>query len=220
MNTSQRSFSGVTLRGLPLRIVMDWPFHRSQGGSDWYVVHGRIELADGGELYADIALNLSQTIREALPGLDSDLAFWVSINTARKALDDRQLELVKSGKRQPVPVSSRSYSIRRQRFTFWTAPPEQVTEFVARKLFWASGAERCPVLIADPCDAQYLGADDPNMVEKLLGAARELSARGIVELAGDYAQPRAALLTQSQAFHAAKDRALEELNAKHAYERG
>src|SRR5215472_9249266 len=116
MNIAQRSYAGVTLRGLPLRIVMDWPFHPSEGGSDWYVVHGRMELAQDRELHADIALNLSQTVREALPALNSDLAFWVSINTARKALDERQLELLKTGKRQPVPVSSRSYSIRGRHF--------------------------------------------------------------------------------------------------------
>ena len=119
-----RVFSGVTLHGFPVRIELQWPFHRSEGGSDWHVVHGTIRLADGGPLHADIALNLAQTIKEVLPSLDSDLAFWVAINTARKALDEKQLELLKSGKRQPVPVSSRSYSIREQHFRFWQASPQ------------------------------------------------------------------------------------------------
>lgn len=220
MNTSERTFTGVTLRGLPVHIVMDWPFHHSAGGSDWYVVHGRIHLADGGELHADIALNLSQTIREALPALDSNLAFWVSINTARKALDDRQLELLKSGKRQPVPVSSRSYSIRHRHFAFWTATSELVSDFVASKVFWVSGSRRHPVLIADPCDAQYLGAADPGMMDKLLVAAKDLRSRSMIELGGDHARARDELLEQASAFHAAKDHALAELAAKHAFERG
>ncbi len=214
-----KTFTGVTLHGLPVRIELQWPFHPSEGGSDWYVVHGTIHLNDGSPLHADIALNLAQTVKAVLPSLDSDLAFWVAINTARKALDEKQLELLKTGKRQPVPVSSRSYSIRRQHFTFANATPEQVTEFVARTIFWASGDAREPVLIADPCDSQYLGAADPNMVDKLIVAAKDLAARGMVELAGDYARATDGLLSRREAFVAAKDHALEELHLKHAFER-
>ena len=214
-----KDFTGVTLYGFPVRIELDWPFHPSDGGSDWYVVHGRLDLADGSPLHADIALNLAQTIREALPSLDSDLAFWVAINTARKALDHKQLELLKSGKRQPVPVSSRSYSIRNKCFDFWSATPQQVEEFLACKVFWVSGASRELVLIADPCDALYLGAADPDMTDKLLSAGRGLAARGMVELTGEYARATDNLLAQADAFLATKERALEELHAKHAFER-
>ena len=217
--TIQKSFSCVTLHGFPVRIELQWPFHRSEGGSDWYVMHGTVRLADGGPLYADIALNLAQTIKEVLPALDSDLAFWVAINTARKALDDKQLELLKSGKRQPVPVSSRSYSLRDKHFRFWNATPQQVEEFIARKVFWLSGSAREPVIIIDPCDAQYLGAADPNMVDKLVAASLQLAKRHMVKLAGDYARATDGLLAQAQAFIAAKDHALQELHAKHAFER-
>src|SRR6516165_5007585 len=175
---TQKAFQSVTLHGMPVRIELEWPFHPSAGGSDWYVLHGRLSLADGGLLHADIALNLSQTIKEALPSLDSDLAFWVAINTARKALDDKQLELLKSGKRQPVPVSSRSYSIRDKHFRFWNTTPQHLEEFIARKVFWLSGSARELVMVSDPCDAQYLGAADPNMVDKLTAAAQELATRG------------------------------------------
>ena len=216
---TEKIFSGVTLHGFPVRIELQWPFHRSEGGSDWYVMHGAIRLADGGPLHAEIALNLAQTIKEVLPSLDSDLAFWVAVNTARKALDEKQLELLKSGKRQPVPVSSRSYSIRDEHFRFWQATPQQVEEFVARKAFWLSGSQREPVMISDPCDAQYLGAADPNMVDKLVTATKDLATRGMVELGGDYARATDGLLAQAPAFIAAKDHALEELHAKHAFER-
>jgi hypothetical protein len=216
---TEKTFSGVTLHGFPVRIELEWPFHRSEGGSDWYVVHGAVRLADGGPLHADIALNVAQTIKEVLPSLDSDLAFWVAINTARKALDDKQLELLKSTKRQPVPVSSRSYSIRDQHFRFWQATPQQVEEFIARKVFWVSGAAREPVMISDPCDAQYLGAADPNMVDKLVAAAQDLASRGMIELAASYARATDGLLAQESAFLTAKDHALNELHAKHAFER-
>jgi len=216
---TEKTFTGVTLHGMPVRIELEWPFHRSEGGSDWYVVHGTLHLNDGGALHADIALNLAQTVKEVLPSLDSDLAFWVAVNTARKALDDKQLELLKSGKRQPVPVSSRCYSIRDKHFTFAHATPERIEEFVARKVFWGNEREHQPVLIADPCDAQYLDAADPNMVDKLVAAAKELAARGMIELGGDYARATDGLLAQHVAFVAAKDHALEELHLKHAFER-
>lgn len=214
--STQKTFTGVSLHGLPVRIEMDWPFHKSEGGSDWHVVHGRVHLTDGGALHADVALNVSQTIREALPSLDGDLAFSVSINTARKALDDKQLQLLKSGKRQPVSVSSRSYSIRRQHFTFWAATPEQVKDFVARKIFWGAGDL---VLIGDPCDAQYLGAADPQMAEKLISCAKELAAEGLAECSGDSARATQAMLARAAAFNAVKDQAVEELHMKHAFER-
>ena len=39
----------VTLGGLPLAYgKFEWPFHRSTSGADTYIVHGEIELADGG----------------------------------------------------------------------------------------------------------------------------------------------------------------------------
>ena len=214
-----KTFTSVTLHGFPIRIELEWPFHRSEGGSDYYVVHGKLQLDDGSGLHADVALNLAQTVREALGSIDSDLAFSVAVNSARKALDDRQLELLKSGKRQPVPVSSRCYSIRHKHFRFAEATPQQLEEFVARKVFWGSGDERKPVLIADPCDAQYLGAADPNMIDKLTAAAKDLAARGMIELAGDYARATDGLLAQRDAIIAAKDHALEELHLKHAFER-
>ena len=183
MTMTQKTFRGVTLHGLPVQIELEWPFHASGGGSDWYVVHGRLALADGGPLHADIALNLSQTIKEVLPSLEDELAYWVAINTARKALDDKQLELLKSGKRQPVPVSSRSYSIRRKHFSFLQATPEQVAEFVARKVFWVAGVERNPVLIADPCDVQYLDATDDDHAGQAAGSG-EGSGRARPDRAG------------------------------------
>jgi hypothetical protein len=214
-----KSFTSVTLHGFPVRIELDWPFHRSEGGSDYYVVHGKLQLDDGSGLHADVALNLAQTVREALASTDGDLAFSVAVNSARKALDDRQLELLKSGKRQPVPVSSRCYSIRHKHFRFVEATPQQMEEFVARKVFWGSGDERKPVLIADPCDAQYLDAADPHTIDKLTAAAKDLAARGLIELAGDQARATDSLLAQRETFVAAKDHALEELHLKHAFER-
>jgi hypothetical protein len=202
-----------------VRLEFQWPFHRSEGGSDWHVLHGRLWLADGGDLHADVALNLSESINEVLPSRDGELAFWVAVDTARKTLDDKQLQLLKSGKRQPVPVSSRCYNLRRQQFTFWHVKPEELDELVARKIFWAGGLERKPVLIADPCDALYLDAADEQMKDKLLASARKLAEQGLAEIAGESARATEALTVRAKEFHAAKEKALNELHSKHAFER-
>jgi hypothetical protein len=75
------------------------------------------------------------------------------------------------------------------------------------------------VLIADPCDAQYLGAADPQMMEKLMDTAKALAAAGRAELSGDSARATDAMLRDAESFRAAKDQAVEELHMKHAFER-
>jgi len=219
METTSKSYQGVTLHGLPVQIELQWPFRPSQGGSDWHVLHGTLRLADGGPLHADLALNLSQSINEVLPSREDELAFRVAVNTARKAFDDKQLELLKSGKRQPVPVSSRCYSLRRKQFTFWHVGQAEIDQFVERKIFWAGGLERQPVLVSDACDAMYLDAADEHMQAKLLAAAKQLAERGMAEVSGEYARATEALVSRAAEFHAAKERAVDELHAKHAFER-
>ena len=45
---THKIFDGVTLHGMPVHAELQWPFHSSGGGSDWYVLHGTLRLADGG----------------------------------------------------------------------------------------------------------------------------------------------------------------------------
>ena len=57
------------------------------------------------------------------------------------------------------------------------------------------------------------------MQEKLLAAAKQMAERGLVELSGDHARATEALASRASEFHAAKEKALDELHAKHAFER-
>ena len=59
----------MTLSGLPLTIELEWPFHRSTSGADFWVLHGDIRLANAQELHAPVAVNLSMTVREVLATL-------------------------------------------------------------------------------------------------------------------------------------------------------
>src|ERR1035441_9293103 len=54
----------VTLGGLPIAFgKFQWPFHRSTSGSDTYIVHGEMTLADGGthDLHAKVAASVTVT---------------------------------------------------------------------------------------------------------------------------------------------------------------
>lgn len=75
------------------------------------------------------------------------------------------------------------------------------------------------MLIADPCDAMYLDAADEHMQEKLMAAAKQLASSGLVDVSGDHARATEALVSRAAEFHAAKEQALDELHAKHAFER-
>jgi hypothetical protein len=58
------------------------------------------------------------------------------------------------------------------------------------------------------------------MMDRLLAAAKDWRSRGMIEFVGGYARATDELLAQASAFDAAKNQALEELHAKHAFERG
>src|SRR5581483_3933532 len=148
----------VTLSGFPVRIALEWPFHPSTSGADWFSLHGRLTLDDGSGLHADVAVNLTQIIKEALPSLAPEHALSAVVNALRKELDTKQLELLKSGKRQPVPVSSRHYDFKSKKLIFARASEKQIYAFLQRKVFWLrarAGADADP---ADQFDLDYLNA--------------------------------------------------------------
>lgn len=211
----------VTASGLPLHLELEWPFHPSSSGGDWYVLHGNARLDDGGPLHADLAVHLTASIREILPATDGPEALMATINTIRKAFDDKQLELLKTGKRQPCPLSSRQYSIRNRHWWFLEASDEQLKAFVKRNVYWlgiANGGQ--PIEVTDPIDQAYLGAKDTNIAYRMREAARALAGEGYIALssAAEHALPTDKLRAAEKQLVAEKDAALEALMAKHAFE--
>ena len=176
----------LTLHGLPLSFgKFAWPFHGSTSGADTYIVHGEVRLEDGKEslLHAKISAALTQTFATVVAALEQPFAEGFITNAVRKTLDQGQLELVKSGNRQPVPVTTRYYSLKRQVFIFNDTDEQQRHDFLAAKVFWLShilGAG-APVWIADPRDAQYLNTT----VDELRKTAAKLKEEGLVLLEGD-----------------------------------
>ncbi len=192
----------VTLSGLPLRFDFTWPFRAAEAGSDWFVVHGIVGLDDGGNsgLQAEVAVNMSQTIREALPSLGGQQAEAVAVNAVRKAVDHHLLEFLKSGKRQPVQLSSRNYDFRTRKFSFAHPTDEEVVEFLKRKVFWL----RERVWVPDPYDGQYLDRG----AEELGRFSQQLADTGWMDLDGEMAAATELLRSQAERFEAEKQRGL------------
>src|SRR6201981_114077 len=156
----------VTLTGLPLTVKLDWPFHPSTSGADFWVLHGDIRLEGSDGLHAPVAVNMSQRVKEIMPSLEPKDAETPVINALRKEVDRRQIEFVKSGKLLPVAFSSRHYDFKRAKWVFGRAGDEQIATFVERNVYWqAKLAGEKRVWIGDPIDAQYLETTPGHLIE-------------------------------------------------------
>jgi len=213
----------VTLTGLPLTFHLDWPFHASTSGADFWVLHGDIRLEGSDGLHASVAVNLSQTVREVMPSLEPKDAEAPVINALRKEVDRRQIEFVKSGKLLPVPFSSRHYDFKRQQWIFGKATDDAMAEFVESKVYWQTKLQQDAtsqpgsVWIADPAEAMYLQTTPAHLLEV---ACRLVAAQGLLRVDGEWAEPTAGLMNQSERFEAARRAAIDELEKKHTFERG
>ncbi|MGI4758672.1 MAG: hypothetical protein ACRYGF_17705 [Janthinobacterium lividum] len=176
----------ITLGGLPISMGnWRWPFHLSTTGADTYIVHGDAMLDDGktpaeSQLRAKVSASMTVTFAEVVPAPEQPFAEGFIYNAVRKIFDQGQLELVKSGNRQPVPVTTRYYSAKQQRFIFNDTDAQQRADFLAAKVYWASGVlgGGASVWIADPRDAQYLNTT----VADLKQVAEDLASEGILKL--------------------------------------
>ena len=208
----------MTSSGLPLTFRLEWPFHKSTSGADFWVLHGDIRLENSDGLHALVAVNLSATLGEVLPSLEPKDAEGPVINALRKEIDRRQIEFVKSGKLLPVAFSSRHYDFKRGKWVFGRAPDEVIAEFVERKVFWQTrlGGEG-KVWIGDPVEAQYLETSTGHLVEV---AARLVAGQGLLRMDGEFVEATQGLMGHSNRFETAMRTAVEELEKKHAFERG
>jgi hypothetical protein len=230
----------VTLTGLPLTITLKWPFHQSTSGADFWVLHGDIQLEGSDGQHAPVAVNLSQTVKEVMPSLEPKDAEAPVINALRKEVDRRQIEFLKSGKLLPVPFSSRHYDFKRQQWVFGKASDEAMAEFVERKVYWQttlnSGESRksnsapsreerekggaptsVRVWIGDPAEAQYVQTTPAHLLDV---TSRLVAAQGLLRIDSEWAEATPGLMNQAERFENARRAAVEELEKKHAFERG
>ena len=200
----------VTLAGLPVAFgQFQWPAHRSTSGADTYIVHGEMHLADGGthNLHAKIAASVTLTFAEIVPAMEQPYAETFVYNAVRKTVDLGQLEFLKSGNRQPVPVTTRYYSRWQKKFLFTETDDQERLAYLLRKVYWLSGVlgGSEPVWIADPRDAQYLNTTEGD----LLRMAGHEAAEGLMVVEGEYAAATPALMERAQEYRAQLEAALE-----------
>src|SRR6202166_169641 len=125
-NTSEVSKTiYVSRTGLPLSFKFEWPFRHATSGADFDVLHAEITLENSGGLRALVAVNLSVTLREALPSLEPKDTEGPVINALRKEVDHKQTEFVKSGKLVPLPFSSRHYNFKLKQWVFGKVSDEE-----------------------------------------------------------------------------------------------
>jgi len=214
----------VTLAGLPVSFShFNWPFHRSTSGADTYIVHGTVHLENGTQspLHALVSASMTVTFAEIVPAPEQPYAETFIYNAVRKTLDRGQLELLKSGNRQPVPVTTRYYSRWQKKFFFTDTDDRSRMDFLALKVYWLSGVlgGSQPVWIPDPRDAQYLNTTP----EELTRMAADLARQGMLAIDGEYGAATPALLSRSEEYRAKLDAALavtrpsfnEEMRAGH-----
>jgi hypothetical protein len=212
----------VTRMGLPLRMELDWPVHRSQSGADFYVLQAVVSLCSSrpsagapgsADVHALVALQLTVTVREVLPSLEPKDVEAPAINTVRKAVDRKEIEFLKTPKRAPVAFGSRTYDFKRNRWAFGEATDEERASLVLRKVYWATKLGASRVRVADAADAQYLDTTP----EHLVAMARALPE---LRVTGEYAEATPELMARGSEMEEQAGMAREELEKKHAFERG
>lgn len=205
----RRPLQFVTLSGVPINIAeLRWPFHASTSGSDWLVLHGRVDLLGSDEgLHAEVSVGMTQTMKDALGSLAEEHAEGLVVNSIRKTMDNGQLALLKSGKLQPVHVTSRFYSFLEKRIQFPKQTDTDVEELIKRRVFWLSArqGQGAPIDVADPYDCQYVNLSH----ERMLEIAQQLAAQDLIGLQGDQAVASPRLLEQEAAIVAAMHKGVE-----------
>src|ERR1017187_1631378 len=199
----------VTLGELPIAFgQFQWPFHQSTSGADTYIVHGEMHLADGGalNLHAKLAAAVTLTFAEIVPAMEQPYAETFVYNAVRKTVDLGQLEFLKSGTRQPVPVTTRYYSRWGKKFVFAETTDAERLEYLLCKVYWLSGVlgAGAPVWIADPMDAQYLNTTEADLLRMVGDKAGE----GLIRLEGEFAAATPLLLARAPECQARLDAAL------------
>jgi hypothetical protein len=206
----------VTRTGLPLSFKLEWPFRHATSGADFDVLHTAITLENSGGLRALVAVNLSATLREVLPSLEPKDTEGPVINALRKEVDHKQTEFVKSGKLVPLPLSSRHYSFKLKQWVFGKATDEEIALLIERKVYWQSRLVGGEVWLGDPIEALYLDTTIDHIAELAAGLAQQ----GLFTLVRHHATALPALMDQKNRFESEMDAAVQQLEEKHAFERG
>src|ERR1700730_3989598 len=206
----------VTRTGLPLSFKLEWPFRRATSGADFDVLHTVITLENSEGLRALVAVNLSVTLREVLPSLEPKDTEGPVINALRKEVAHKQTEAANPGKLVPLPLSSRHYSFKLKQWVFGKGTDEEIARMIERKVYWQTRVVGGEVWLGDPTEAPYLDTT----LDPLSQIDAGLAQQGLCTLARRHATALHALIEQKDRFESEMAAALQQLEEKHAFERG
>jgi len=161
-------------------------------------------------------VNLSATLREVLPSLEPKDTEAAIINALRKEVDNKQTEFLKSGKLVPLPLSSRHFNFKQNKWAFGKASDEEIARLIERKVYWQTRLVGGDVWLGDPTEALYVDTTTDHIAEIAAGLAQ----RGLFTLARRYATALPALVEQRGRFESEMASARQRLEEKHAFERG
>lgn len=150
-----------------------------------------------------------------MPSLDQAQAEPIVVNALRKDVERKQLEFLKSDKRQPVPLSSRFVKFSTKQFVFENATDAQVANLILRKVYWEAKLGASSSHITNAADLLYTGRSAPDF----LSAAKSLATGGFISLQGENASATQKLLSRGEEIENDMRVALEKLQEKHAFER-
>ena len=158
-------------------------------------------------LHAKISASVTLTFAEIVAAMEQPYAETFIYNAVRKTVDMGQLEFVKSGNRQPVPVTTRYYSRWQKKFIFTETDDQERLRYLLSKVYWLSGVlgGNKPVWIADPRDAQYLNTTEAD----LLRMAGHEAGEGLLVLEGEFAAATPALMARAAEYQAMLEAALD-----------
>ncbi len=202
--------------GLPLSFQLEWPFHKSMSGADFWVLHADIALENSLGLHAPVSVNLSATVYEVMPSLEPKDIEAPVVNALRKEVDRKQIEFLKSGKRVPIQFSSRYYDFKRSKWVFGKADDQAISLLIARKVYWQTKVAGGPVWVGDPTEALFLESSTAHLLE----LAQKLRSQELMTLEGEWASANASLMAQGEKFDADMRAGVADLEQKHAFERG
>lgn len=195
----------MTLLGIPIRVEIDWPFHRAPDRDSSFIRVGtEVEWPENRQ--ANLGVYLSGTVQVvAFPSLAPILTESVVVNAVRKAIDSNTIQFHESARHptdlQEARITTADYDDSQKTFVFQKATEADIKEFIKRKVYWlgfrrlGKGGE---VWIPDPYDANYLGTS-PERMQQL---AQILAAHDILHLnsEGEFARPSDKLLRDSDRF--------------------
>jgi hypothetical protein len=115
-----------------------------------------------------------------------------------------------------VNFSSRHYDFKRNKWVFGKASEAEMESMMARKVYWQTRLVGGTVWLGDPAEALYVETS----TEHVLEVARKLAEEGLMTVEGARAAANASLMAQAEKFEGEMKSALEELEKKHAFERG